>query len=249
MKTNVYHITYTPATRSASLRFWGCNMDCRGCLCKKEVYDSFLKENLLVGDRRSESNMEPPERFLAFDEVMELLGKLELEKVYLTGEEATVDPHFGEITKAFRERLGTRNSLYTNGYKMPVIDYIDQVEVGIKAFSDKLHRDYTGRPVKKVLDSFTKYYQAGKDLTAASIVIPGYVDAEEIEKIAKFVASVDKTIPYFLLPYFPAGDNPWRKTTEIEVAEAMELAKKHLDNVCGCKGTQEELLYEVIRVF
>ena len=85
MKTNIYHITYTPAPKSASLRFWGCNMDCRGCLCKKEVYDSLLKENLLVGDRRSESNIVPPEKFLAFDEVMEHLSKLELKKIYLEG--------------------------------------------------------------------------------------------------------------------------------------------------------------------
>jgi len=249
MKTNIYHITYTPATRSASLRFWGCNMDCRGCLCKKEVYDSLLKENLLVGERRSKSNIEPPKKFLDFDEVMKLLSELELEKIYLTGEEATVDPHFGDLTKAFRERLGTRNSLYTNGYKMPVIDYIDQVEVGIKAYSDELHRDYTGRPVKKVLDNFVKYHQAGKELTAASIVIPGYVDADEVEQVARFVAGVDKSIPYFLLPYFPAGDNPWRKTTEKEVAAAVKLAEKHLENVCGCKGNQEELLYEVVKVF
>jgi len=249
MKTNIYHITYTPATKSASLRFWGCNMNCRGCLCKKEVYDSLLKDNLLVGERRSESNTEPPERFLEFDEVMKLLNKLELEKIYLTGEEATIDPRFGELTRAFREKLGARNCLYTNGYKMPVIDYIDQVEVGIKAYSEQLHRDYTGRSVKKVLDNFRKYYQAGKDLTAASIVIPGYVDAGEIESVAKFVASVDKSIPYYLLPYFPSGDNPWRKTTEQEVAAAVRLAEKHLENVCGCKGNQEELLYEVIRIF
>ena len=249
MQTNIYHITYTPTTKSASLRFWGCNMDCRGCLCKKEVYDSLLKENLLVGERRSESNTEPPERFLTFDKVIELLGKLELEKIYLTGEEASIDPHFGELTRAFHDRFGTLNCLYTNGYKMPVIDYIDRVEVGIKAHSDELHRDYTGRPVQKVLDNFIKYYKAGKELTAASIVIPGYVDADEIEKVAKYVAGVDKKIPYFLLPYFPSGDNPWRKTTEKEVAAAVKLAEKHLDNVCGCKGNQEELLYEVVKVF
>lgn len=248
MKTNIYHITYTPATRSASLRFWGCNMRCLGCLCKEGLYDHLLKENRL-SSRRLLDNRSKPERFLELDEVIELLSRLILKRIFLTGEEASIDPQYGALTKAFHQRFGTENVLYTNGYEMPPLDDTDTAEIGIKAFSEGLHLHYTGRPVKNIRENFIRYANSGIKLTVASILIPGLVEADEIENIARFIASVDKNIPYFILPYYPAGGNPWRKTKPEEIDEVVALARKHLNYVTGCHGTDQELLYDVERVF
>ncbi|MEN8614007.1 radical SAM protein [Dehalogenimonas sp. THU2] len=249
MKTNIYHITYTPDTRSASLRFWGCNMICLGCLCKEGVYDHLLKENRLEGSQRIVDSRKKPERMLDLEEVIEYLSGLELERVFFTGEEASVDPHFGTITKVIHEKFHTENVLYTNGYDMASIDDIDTIEVGIKAISEDLHLRYTGRPVGPVKENFIKYAASGKKLTAASILIPGLVEAEEIEKIALFIASVNKDIPFFVLPYFPAGDNPWRKTEPWEVEEAAQRVRKYLTHVSNCQGTDQEIVHDVERVF
>lgn len=248
MKTNIYHITHTPATRSASLRFWGCNMHCLGCLCKEGVYDHLLKENRLTDVAQLDAFREP-EDFLEFDEVMEYLSELDLERIFLTGEEASIDPQYAALTKAFHQRFGTENVLYTNGYQMPPLDDTDTVEIGIKAISTGLHLGYTGRPAQMVRDNFVKYASMGMKMTAASILIPGLVEADEIEKIALFIAGVDKNIPYFVLPYYPAGGNPWRKTRPEEIDEVVVLVRQHLNHVYGCEGTDRELLYEVERVF
>ena len=93
-----------------------------------------------------------------------------------------------------------------------------------------------------------KYYNSGVKLTAASILIPGLIEIDEILNIAKFIASVNKDIPYFVLPYFPAGNNPWRKTEPWEVEQVVQLVSKHLTNVSGCQGTDQEIVYEVERV-
>ena len=248
MKTNIYHITYTPAAKTASLRFWGCNMNCLGCLCKEGLYDHLLKENLLSGERPLDKDGKPAQ-FLDFDGVLELLSGLELTRIFLTGKEAAVDPQYAALTKAFHQRLGTENVLYTNGYYVPVLDDTDAVEVGIKAVSDDLHLRYTGCPAKTVRENFINYASSVKKLTAASVVIPGLIEVDEIEKIARFIGNVDANIPYFVLPYYPAGDNPWPKTKPEEIDEAAALARGYLKNVCACYGTDEELLYDVERVF
>jgi len=247
MKTHVYHITHTPATQSASLRFWGCNMACLGCLCKEGIYDHLLKEERL-GGHAIPGTKEKPEHLLDFDEVMARLSPFKLKRIFLTGEEASIDPQYAALTRAFHERFHTENVLYTNGYAMASLDDTDAVEVGIKAFSEELHLRYTGRPARSVQENFKRYAASGVRLTAASILIPGLVEIDEIERIAQFIASVNKDIPYFVLPYFPAGGNPWRKTEPWETAEAMRRVGKYLNNVSSCQGTEQEILYDVERV-
>ncbi|AGG05875.1 MULTISPECIES: radical SAM protein [Dehalococcoides] len=247
MKTNIYHITHTPTTGSVSLRFWGCNMSCHGCLCKEGIYDHLLKENRF--DKLPQAkNTSKPGRLLELDEVLARLDELQPKKIFLTGEEASLDPNYAAITKAFHQRFNCENVLYTNGFKIPEIEDTDAVEVGIKAISEELHQWYTERSVEPIKQNFIRYAHSEVKLTAASILIPGLVEIEEIERIAQFIASVNPDIPYFVLPYFPAGDNNWRKTRPEEVAEAVERVSRYLTNVSGCRGVEQEILYEVERV-
>lgn len=126
--------------------------------------------------------------------------------------------------------------------------HTDAVEVGIKAITEELHQWYTGRSVEPIKENFIKYARSNLKLTAASILIPGLVETPEIERIARFIAGVDENIPYFILPYFPAGGNIWRKTEPFEVEEAVLRAKKYLREVTGCQGTEQEIKYPVERV-
>ncbi|GMW05181.1 MAG: hypothetical protein AMXMBFR85_11610 [Dehalococcoides mccartyi] len=247
MKTNIYHITHTPTTGSVSLRFWGCNMSCHGCLCKEGIYDHLLKENRL-GNLPQTENAFKPRRLLELDEVLARLDELKPQKVFLTGEEASLDPNYAAITRAFHERYGCENVLYTNGFKMPALGDTDAVEVGIKAISEELHQWYTERSVEPIKQNFIRYAHSEVKLTAASILIPGLVEIDEIERIAQFIAGVNPDIPYFVLPYFPAGNNSWRKTSPYEVAEAVERVSRYLTNVSGCQGVEQEILHEVERV-
>jgi pyruvate formate lyase activating enzyme len=40
-------------------------------------------------------------------------------------------------------------------------------------------------------------------LIASTLLVPGYVDVEEVEQIARFAASLDPSIPYSLLGFHP----------------------------------------------
>jgi len=190
----------------------------------------------------------PPGQFLDFEEVFQVLDELNIESVLLEGQEPSIDPQYPQLTEELHRRYSSNNVLLTNCYELPCLKDTDKVECGIKAITDSLHRDYTGKSNEKILRNFMKLYQEGIKLMVESVVIPGYIDIGETERIAKFIASVDKDIPYVLLPYFKAGNNPWRRPTPEEMEAAADLARKYLRNVYYFRG-DEEIQYEVISIF
>lgn len=248
MLTNIYHITYSEANKEADLFFWGCNIDCKGCYCKRRIYSAMLDD--FTGKHLNDPKMvaKPPVKFLTFDEVMDKLSKLDLKSIILDGQEAGIDPAYPLLTKAFHEKFNTYNTVLSNGHFLPDLTHTDKVEVGIKAITDSLHIDYTGISNTTVLENTKKIYEAGKDLLVESVLIPGYIDSGEVERVAKFVADIDENIPFVVLPYFKAGDNPWRRPTPAEMEYTAGLVKKHLKNVYHFKGN-EEPLFTVDSVF
>jgi pyruvate formate lyase activating enzyme len=68
-------------------------------------------------------------------------------------------------------------------------------------------------------------------LTASTLLVPGYVDAEEIENIAKFISQINPNIPYTLLAFYPCyimNDLP--TTSKKQALECQKAAQKHLTN-------------------
>ena len=164
------------------------------------------------------------------------------------GMEPTLDPELTELAELLQKESRSYNVLLTNGLKLVSLPHIDEVVLSIKAYHDELHQAYTGVSNKAILKNFVKIYASGKKLLVESVIIPDCIDYPEIEGIAEFIASVDKTIPYRIDAYFPAGDNPWRRARPEEVAQAVTTARKHLDNVF-CLAGNEELKYGVSRVY
>jgi pyruvate formate lyase activating enzyme len=246
--TRVYHIYYTPETKEVSLMFWGCNISCRGCYCKRRIYSPMLKDFIGANVLDDPGLARPPERFLEFDEVFQHLDNLTIERVLLEGQEASLDPLYPKLTETLHQRYGSYNVLLSNCYKLPDLKHTDKVVLGLKAVTDKLHREYTGVSSEPILKNFIKLRQSGIDLLVESVVIPDYIGIAETELIAKQIAGVDKNIPYVLLPYFKAGNNTWRRPTPEEMDAAASAAKKHLINVFHFRG-DEELKWEVVSVF
>jgi pyruvate-formate lyase-activating enzyme len=247
MTTNVFHITYCPEFEEAVVHYWGCNFYCKGCSCKKSIGDWNLSDVYVKIDQEPTGIAQSPKRFLEYDEVIEKLSSLKLKRVLHQGQEAQLDPFYSKITKAIHEKIGAKNVLFTNLHEMPPLEDTDVVEFGMKAYSSKIHRDYTGMSNRKALKNFKKVYESGVDVCVESIFIPGYIDVEETERMAKFIASVDKDIFYVILAYFKAGDNPWRRPTHDEIDRAVAAAKKHLNKVHGVHG-DEEMLYPMVRI-
>ena len=245
---NIYHITYAPTVKTAHLHFWNCNLSCRACLLKKEIYDYHLAETRDAIFNGTKKSPQIPERFLDLEEVIQIVGKLEVSRVVFMGAEPVIDPRLPQLAEALHKKFKSHNILLTNGFKLIDLEHLDEVVFSIKAVTDSLHRDYTGKSNKEALENFIKLYQSGIKLRAESVFIPEYIDYSETENIAKFIAEVDKSIPYRIDAYIPIGDNPWRRPAPQEIEKAASIAQKYLLNV-SCLTGNEDLKFEVVRVF
>jgi pyruvate formate lyase activating enzyme len=83
------------------------------------------------------------------------------------------------------------------------------VKFDLKAYTDALHIALTGFSNRRTLENFAAAAQVARTrpdpplLVASTPLVPGYVDAEEVGAIARFIASLDPAIPYRLLACFP----------------------------------------------
>ena len=82
---------------------------------------------------------------------------------------------------------------------------------------------------------FQKFYHEREDdpvLTATTLLVPTYVDKEEVNEIAQFLASLDKSIPYSLLIFHSDSYLMDLPVTPVQqVKDCYEAAKNHLNNV------------------
>ena len=227
---NIFHITYEPTYRTLDLHFWKCNLNCRGCYKNYEIYDLGLIDNA-VEKMATKSLAQEPERFLSYDEVIRLTEELEIKYAIFMGTEAAIDPELPRLARALHNRHDSYNILLTNGLKLTDMTDIDEIIFSLKAFSDDIHREYTGKSNKKILVNFKKIYDTGKKLQAETVLIPKYIDSKEVEELAGFVGGIDKDLTFRVIGYFPVPGCPWRAATGEDVEKAAELARKHLNNV------------------
>lgn len=107
-------------------------------------------------------------------------------------------------------------------------------------FSDKnLNQVLCGVSNRSTLENFKligeRYFNERTDvpmLTASTLLIPGYIDSEEINGIARFISEVDPKIPYSLLAFHPQylmKDLP--TTSRKQAYESYNAAKKYLERV------------------
>jgi pyruvate formate lyase activating enzyme len=222
----VYHIAYEPSYESVDIHIWTkCTLDCRACYTNWELYDFSLYDDATT-EIMNRERQTPPDKFLTYDEVINLLTPLKI-----------------------HEKGHSYNILLTNGIVMPDLTDIDQVIFSIKAFSEDIYRKYTGRNNKSALKNFAEIARMGKNLHAEVVLIPELIEAEEIEKVAEFVASIDPNIPFRIDAYFPVPECPWRAASNAEVEYAAELAKKHMKQVTILTLDMKRIGDKAVRIF
>lgn len=245
----VYHIAYEPTYKSVDIHFWiKCNLECKGCYTNFEKYDFGLADDP-VEEIATKPPAEEPTSFLTLDETVNLLRGKEIKYAVFMGTEAALDPELPKLTKILHDEFKAYNIILTNGIKLCDMSNIDEAIVSIKAFSEDIHKEYTGKSNKKVFTNFKKMYDMGIKLQAETVVIPGLVGKEEVEKIAEFIASVDNNITLRVDAYFPVPGCPWSPAKNEEVEEVAEAARKHLKNVTCLTLDMKRIGEKAVRLF
>jgi pyruvate formate lyase activating enzyme len=113
------------------------------------------------------------------------------------------------------------------------------IKFDLKCFDDSVSLALSGVSNKRAFENFEMIAQdfcASRNdppvLTATTLMVPGYVDAEEVEGIAKFIAGLDRRIPYSLLVFHPDFLMKDLPVTSLDQAlSCYKVARKHLERV------------------
>lgn len=106
------------------------------------------------------------------------------------------------------------------------------IKFDLKAYDENLHLALTGASNQRTLENFqtaaarTHLRPENPLVVASTLLVPGYVDAQEVGHIARFIAGIDPEIPYALLGFFPHFYMHDLPTTSVEHARAAEQAAR-----------------------
>ena len=109
----------------------------------------------------------------------------------------------------------------------------------LKAWSEEVNLALCGVSNKPTLGTFKligeRFFDRRTEppiLTASTLLVPGYVEAQEVGRLSAFIAGVNPEIPYTLLAFSPEyvmDDLP--TTSHKQANQCYEAAKKHLKHV------------------
>ena len=109
----------------------------------------------------------------------------------------------------------------------------------LKAWSEDVNQALCGVSNKPTLRTFKligeRFFDKRPELpilTASTLLVPGYVEAEEVSRLSAFIARINPEIPYTLLAFCPQyvmDDLP--TTSRKQANQCYEAARKHLNHV------------------
>jgi pyruvate formate lyase activating enzyme len=189
--------------KNLAVFYHGCSFDCLFC------------QNWTHRERvRDEKRVTPEELAEAVDDRTSCI-------CYFGGDPTPQLPHSILVSKRAIERAKgriLRICWETNGSMNPGL-LKEMVEISlisggcikfdIKAWNDSLHRALCGVPNERTRKNFEWAAQWIKKrpepplLIASTLLVPGYIDEEEVQGISGWIASLNPDIPYALLAFYP----------------------------------------------
>jgi len=115
----------------------------------------------------------------------------------------------GNIVRICWETNGSMQEGLLDAMVETALDSGGCIKFDLKAWNEDLHIALTGVTNKRTLKNFKRV--GGKIhlrpspplLIASTLLVPGYIDEEEVRQIARFIYSLCPDIPYSLLAFYP----------------------------------------------
>ncbi len=221
-KKPLYH--FYPGESTLSIAAPGCNFSCR--FCQNSEISQGPREGRVQG-----SAAEP-------DEVIKYASKTGVRIISYTYSEPTIFYEYAYDTAALAKESGLLNVWVSNGYISPdplrkIAPLLDAANIDLKAFSDKTYRRMCHGSLSPVLDTIRTLKELGVWVEVTTLVVPGMNDSEEeLSRIADFIASVDKDMPWHISRFHPDFRMIDTDPTPIKTLEdAYHIGRKVLSNV------------------
>jgi pyruvate formate lyase activating enzyme len=235
-KKPLYH--FQPGSRSFSIAAVGCNFRCEFCQ-NWQISQAALETGRIDGESVS------PEQIVA------AAVRTGCRSIAYTYTEPTIFMEIcNDCARPARER-GLANVFVSNGYMTReaidfAADWLDAINVDLKAFSDEYYKRLCGARLQPVLDSIAYIARQTKIwMEVTTLVLPGQNDSEEeLKKLADFlVTQAGPDVPWHVSRFYPQYKYTDSQPTPMqtmqraeEIGRAAGLRYVYLGNVPGTKS-------------
>jgi len=192
-KKPLYH--FLPGSFSYSIAAIGCNFRCGFCQ-NWQISQRTKKNDIVVGAGRDlPLHMNP-------EDIVNQAKKNNCASISYTYTEPTIFFEFAYDTAKLAKSEGLKNVFVTNGFMTKeaigaIRPYLDAANIDLKFFKDESYKKICKARLQPVLDSIKLMHELGVWVEVTTLVIPGVNDSdEEFSAIAKFLALIDKGIPW-----------------------------------------------------
>jgi pyruvate formate lyase activating enzyme len=193
-KKPLYH--FLPGTTSYSIATIGCNFKCGFCQ-NWQISQSSRKDSDFNG-----YELKP-------QEVVSNTKKYGCRSISYTYTEPTIFFEYAYDTAKLAKREGIYNNFVTNGYMRrealeAISPYLDAANVDLKSFREDFYRKICRGHLEPVLDSIKLMKKLNIWVEVTTLIVPGQNDSEEeLNNIAKFIATTGKEIPWHISRFYP----------------------------------------------
>jgi len=146
--------------------------------------------------------------------------------------EIAIEESKGRILRMCWETNGTENWALLKRAAVLSLTSGGCIKFDLKAFTESVNTALCGVSNVRTLENFRRLAALIQErpeppfLIASTLLVPGYIEVEEVEKIASFIAQIDPEIPYSLLAFSPHYFMDDLPTTSLGTAnECMNAAK------------------------
>jgi pyruvate formate lyase activating enzyme len=189
---------FLPGSEALSIATIGCNFQCPFC------------QNWEISQARISGDVEGlRSSHLAVEEVVRQAKLNHCASISYTYTEPTIFFEYAYDVAKLAKEEGIRNNFVTNGFMTgealeDIKPYLDAANVDLKFFREEKYKKICKAKLQPVLDSIKKMKELNIWVEVTTLVIPGENDSrQELQDMARFLASVDPDIPWHLSRFHP----------------------------------------------
>ena len=241
-KKPLFH--FLPNTLILSFGTVGCNFKCPFCQNWQIAHTNKVNNSIYVSP----------------EEMVNLALKYNTLSIAYTYNEPSVFYPYARDVGILAKEKGLKNVFVTNGFESieeieDMKNWVDACNVDLKSFKSEYYKKTLKGKLEDVLDTIKRLNKANIWQEITTLIVPNDNDSEEeLRDIAKFIASVDTSIPWHISRFHPDYKVQNKPPTPMEtMIKAYEIGKSeglkyvYLGNVAMpvityCPKCNEELI-------